>query len=251
LAKNVSLLSTIIEKKKTGQKSLAVLIDPDRVESPDHLLDLLAVINESEADLLFYGGSLITESKDFDSLGMIKKASNLPVVLFPSSPSQIRKEADAILFLSLISGRNPEFLIGHHVTAAPILKASNLEILPVGYMLVGGSRQTTAGYISNTSPIPPNKPEIAAATAMAGEMLGMRLLYLDAGSGADYPVSTEMIEAVKTHTDTPLIVGGGIRSVDTAARAYRAGADVLVVGTAIEEDPDLLGELSGIKSLEL
>jgi len=245
-------VATVLDSIKLSalkkEKSLAVLADPDWFHSGDQVLDFAKRINESAVDYLFYGGSLITESKDFDSLAILKDTVRTPIVLFPSSPGQIRAEADAILFLSLISGRNPEYLIGHHVTAAPLLKKLDLEILPVGYMLVGSEKTTTAEYVSNTAPIPRHKPEIAAATAMAGEMLGLKLLYLDAGSGADQAVSGDMIGAVKNQVGLPLIVGGGIRSVEEASLAYDAGADLIVVGNAIEMNPDLIGALSLCKS---
>ncbi|TAG57186.1 MAG: geranylgeranylglyceryl/heptaprenylglyceryl phosphate synthase, partial [Runella slithyformis] len=162
----------------------------------------------------------------------------------PGSSLHIEPTADAILLLSLISGRNPELLIGQHVIAAPILKRSGLEVLPTGYMLVESGRSTTVSYISNTTPIPHDKPSVAACTAMAGEMLGLQLMYLDAGSGAQKPVSAAMIAAVRQAVDTPIVVGGGINSIDKAYAALEAGADVIVVGNGIEENPDLLPEIA-------
>jgi putative glycerol-1-phosphate prenyltransferase len=168
-----------------------------------------------------------------------------PIVIFPGSPEQISEEADAILLLSLISGRNPELLIGNHVQAAPRLAKSQLEIISTGYMLIDCGKSTTASYISQTFPIPYNKPEIAAVTAMAGEMIGMKCMYLDGGSGAEQPVSTAMIKAVREAVETPIIVGGGIRHEDQVREAFLAGADLVVVGTAIEENPEMLFALSG------
>ncbi len=244
----VKILDSIIQAKGEGKKLLAILIDPDSIQDADQVLDVVRKAEDASVDYIFFGGSLITKTEDFDSLKMIKEITTIPVVLFPSSPAQIRSEADAILFLSLLSGRNPEYLIGHHVTAAPILKNSRLEVLPTGYLLIGCGRPTTAEYISGTQPIPYHKPGIAAATAMAGEMLGLKLIYLDGGSGADKAVSAEMISEVRKSVDLPLIVGGGIRSSEAAAKAYEAGADMIVVGNGAEENPDLIRELSLTKS---
>ena len=190
------------------------------------------------------GGSLITDYVMGDVIAKIKSYTNIPVVLFPGNSLHIDSQADAILLLSLISGRNPEFLIGQHVISAPVLRKSGLEILPTGYMLIDSGRQTTVSYISNTNPIPHDKPGIAACTAMAGEMLGLRLMYLDAGSGAMNPVSPEMIAAVRQSVNTPIIVGGGINSIKKAKNALSAGANVIVVGNGIEENVDLLREIA-------
>ena len=168
----------------------------------------------------------------------------MPVVLFPGSNLHIDMAADAILFLSLISGRNPDFLIGQHVLAAPILKRSRLEILPTGYLLIDSGRQTTVSYISNTTPIPHDKPDVAACTAMAGEMLGLKLVYLDAGSGAQQPVTARMVATVRRTVDAPLVVGGGITTPAQAEELLRAGADLVVVGNAIETHQQLLADIS-------
>jgi len=237
------ILDSIIQARSEGKKLLALLLDPDSIQNADQVMDVLRKAENASIDFIFFGGSLITKTEGFDSLKMIKEITNIPVILFPSSPAQIRKEADAILFLSLLSGRNPEYLIGHHVAAAPILKGSSLEILPTGYLLIGCGRPTTAEYVSGTQPIPYHKPGIAAATAMAGEMLGLKLIYLDGGSGADKPVSVEMISEVRKSIDLPIIVGGGIRNGEAAAKAFEAGADMIVVGNGAEENPDLIQEL--------
>lgn len=237
------LLSDLYERKENGQKSFAVLIDPDKINL-DNFTNLLDLCIEYKADYLFVGGSLITDYVMGDVIAKIKSYTNIPVVLFPGNSLHIDSQADAILLLSLISGRNPEFLIGQHVISAPVLRKSGLEILPTGYMLIDSGRQTTVSYISNTNPIPHDKPGIAACTAMAGEMLGLRLMYLDAGSGAMNPVSPEMIAAVRQSVNTPIIVGGGINSIKKAKNALSAGADVIVVGNGIEENVDLLGEIA-------
>lgn len=237
------LLSDLYERKENGQKSFAVLIDPDKVNL-DNFTNLLDLCIEHHADYIFVGGSLITDYVMGDVISKIKSYTNIPVILFPGNSLHIDNQADAILLLSLISGRNPEFLIGQHVISAPVLRKSGLEILPTGYMLIDSGRQTTVSYISNTNPIPHDKPGIAACTAMAGEMLGLKLTYLDAGSGAMNPVSPEMIAAVRQSVDTPIIVGGGINSMKKAKNALSAGADVIVVGNGIEENIDLLREIA-------
>ena len=197
----------------------------------------------AKADLLFVGGSLLTSAAFNRCVELVKQWSDRPVVLFPGSPAQLSKHADAVLLLSLISGRNPELLIGHHVTAAPTLKAMGIETIPTGYMLVDGGKPTTVSYVSQTLPIPRDKPGIAACTALAGEMLGLRTIYMDTGSGAEFTVSPEMIAAVRNSVDLPIIIGGGIRDAKTARALCTAGADVLVIGTAFEEDPERIFEM--------
>ena len=221
------------------------MLDPDKVEQ-DALTALLTRTKEYPVDFFLVGGSLVTEYVHREVIATIRQHTTTPVVLFPGNPLHIEPSADAILFLSLISGRNPEFLIGQHVIAAPLLKKSGLEILPTGYMLVESGTQTTVSYVSGTMPLPYDKPGIAACTAMAGEMLGLQLLYLDAGSGARRPVSLDMIAAVRAVVDTPLIVGGGINTGEKAYEALKAGADVIVVGNGIEQDPDLLPQLATV-----
>lgn len=226
-----------------GRKSFAVLLDPDKVELSSFPF-MLAESVRYGVDFFFVGGSLITRYAADEIIAAIHKHTHIPAILFPGNSLHIEPSADAILFLSLISGRNPDLLIGQHVVAAPLLKRSNLEVLPTGYMLVESGRSTTVSYISNTTPIPHDKPSVAACTAMAGELLGLQLMYLDAGSGAQNPVSPEMIAAVRKSVDTPIIVGGGINSVVKAQAALEAGADVIVVGNGIEKNPDLLPELA-------
>jgi putative glycerol-1-phosphate prenyltransferase len=173
----------------------------------------------------------------------LKTKSNIPVILFPGSPTQVTPRADALLYLSLISGRNPELLIGQHVLSAPAVKQSGLEILSTGYMVIDGGAPTTVSYISNATPIPSNKNEIALCTALAGEMLGMKLIYMDAGSGAQKPIPAAMIQAVAAQITVPLLVGGGITTPAKAAENCKAGANLIVVGNAIEKDPGLITEI--------
>jgi phosphoglycerol geranylgeranyltransferase len=237
------ILDSLVRLRAEKRKAFAVLLDPDkiRLETFPRLLEQ-AVLHG--VDYFFVGGSLITSNIQADVIAAIRQHTALPVILFPGSNLHIDASADALLFLSLISGRNPEFLIGQHVVAAPILRKSGLEILPTGYLLVESGRQTTVSYISNTTPLPHDKPGVAACTAMAGEMLGLRLMYLDAGSGAKRPVPPELIAAVRQSVETPIIVGGGINSGAKAQAALAAGADLIVVGNGIERDPSLLPEIA-------
>lgn len=223
---------------------LAVLIDPDFATDPERLSRTVQNACMAKADLIFVGGSLLTTGLFDRCVQQVKSLSDRPVVLFPGSPSQLSSHANAVLFLSLISGRNPELLIGHHVTAAPTIKALGIEAIPTGYMLIDGGRQTTVSYVSQTIPIPHDKPGIAAATALAGELLGLRTIYMDTGSGAQRSVSAEMVEAVRGSIGLPIIIGGGIKDARTAGELCEAGADVIVIGTAFEHDPELIFEMS-------
>ncbi|WP_017733274.1 phosphoglycerol geranylgeranyltransferase [Nafulsella turpanensis] len=241
---NNAILSSLASRRTQGIKSFAVLIDPDKITDKAACQKLINMSIENKVDFFFVGGSLVTDDNYHSIVAQIKDNCHIPVILFPGSNMHISMNADAILFLSLISGRNPELLIGQHVVAAPILRKSRLEIIPTGYMLVNSGSPTTVAYMSNTSPIPNNKPSIAACTAMAGEMLGLRLIYMDAGSGSPEPVSPRVINMVRKSVDTPLIVGGGIRSAGMAIDALQAGADVVVVGNGIEKNPNLLIEVS-------
>ena len=235
--------ATLLERKLNRQKSFAVLVDPDKV-NPSSLGSLVDLATDACVDYIFVGGSLVVTDHLDECVSSIKKQTKIPVVLFPGSPSQITPNADALLYLSLISGRNPELLIGQHVLSAPAVKKSRLEIMPTGYMVIDGGAPTTVSYISNASPLPADKKEIAMCTAMAGEMLGMKLIYMDAGSGARIPISEAMIEAVSIQIQIPLIVGGGIIDPEKAYLNCKAGADVIVVGNAIEKDPQLIREMA-------
>ncbi|MBL7863587.1 MAG: geranylgeranylglyceryl/heptaprenylglyceryl phosphate synthase [Cyclobacteriaceae bacterium] len=240
----MSILEIIEARHRLGKKSIAVLVDPDKVDDSSRLRHLIHLANENCIDFFFVGGSLITTPNMGQVIQSIKEDVSIPVVLFPGSSLQIDPGADAILFLSLISGRNPDFLIGQHVQAAPILKNNNLEVLPTGYVLISSGRTSSVAYISNTTPIPDDKYSLAACTALAGEMLGLRLIYLDAGSGAEKEISAKMISTVRKTISVPLIVGGGINSGKKALQALEAGADMIVIGNALEKDPDLLTEIS-------
>ncbi|CAN5133753.1 geranylgeranylglyceryl/heptaprenylglyceryl phosphate synthase [soil metagenome] len=240
----MKILDILQQRHAIGKKSIAVLVDPDKADDPAKLKHLIHLASENCVDFFFVGGSLITTPYLSEVIQSIKEDVNIPVILFPGSSVQIDPSADAILFLSLISGRNPDLLIGQHVQAAPILKNNRMEVLPTGYMLVSSGKTTSVAYISNTTPIPEDKYSLAACTAMAGEMLGLRLIYLDAGSGAEREISPRMISAVRKAVEVPLIVGGGITSAQKAFAALEAGADMIVIGNALEKSPDLLSEIS-------
>jgi len=230
-------------RKHSGKKSFAVLVDPDKV-TDDSVSQIVELSVEAKVDYFLVGGSLVISNYLDECVQLIKSSCNIPVILFPGSPSQVSKFADALLYLSLISGRNPELLIGHHVVSAPVVKKSGLEIMSTGYMVIDGGAPTTVSYISNASPLPADKNEIAMCTAMAGEMLGMKLIYMDAGSGARRAISESMIQKVSECIDVPLIIGGGILTPEKAYLNCKAGADVIVVGNAIEKDESLIKDMA-------
>jgi len=240
------LLSLINNSSRVNKKLFAILIDPDKVET-NSLNQIISLAKETEVDFFFVGGSLLTDNSLDYCIQTIKLNCDIPVILFPGNNLQISKKADAILFLSLISGRNADLLIGNHVISAPYLKESNLEIIPTGYMLIDGGNPTTVSYMSNTFPIPHDKEDIAACTAMAGEMLGLKVIYMDAGSGAKIFISAKMVQKVKRSVSSPIIIGGGINSPETASEIWDAGADVVVVGNAIEKSSELIKRISRVK----
>ncbi len=237
------IYTDLLNARQLGKKKLAVLIDPDqmRMGKLDQIIDLSI---HCKVDYFFIGGSLLVNSQLDQCLEMIRKRCPIPLILFPGNSYQLSYHADAILFLSLVSGRNPDLLIGQHVIAAPYLKLSQLEVLPTGYMLVDGGVGTTVLYMSNTSPIPANKSDIAVCTALAAEMLGLRLIFMDAGSGATKPIPSDMISAVRGAISIPIIVGGGIRSAEKVKENLEAGADVIVIGNAFEHDPSLMIDIA-------
>lgn len=226
----------------SGQKHIVPLIDPDKTDR-QKAGEIGEIAQSLGIPLLLVGGSLITQGNVESTVQEIKKEFSGAVVLFPGHSVQVCEAADGILFLSLISGRNPELLIGQQVVAAPIIKKAGLECIPTGYMLIESGKTTSAAYMSQTVPIPYQKDEIAACTALAGEMLGLKCIYLEAGSGAETPVSASMIKAVKEAISIPLIVGGGIRTEEDARKAAEAGADILIVGNLLEKTPDALQNL--------
>ncbi|MDE3212282.1 MAG: geranylgeranylglyceryl/heptaprenylglyceryl phosphate synthase [Bacteroidota bacterium] len=237
------IYSSLCESKYSGKKSFAVLIDPDKVDD-QKVMQLVELGVNAKIDYFLVGGSLVVSNYIDECVRLIKKHCSIPVILFPGSPSQVSRNADALLYLSLISGRNADLLIGQHVVSAPVIRQSGLEIISTGYMVIDGGAPTTVSYISNASPLPADKNEIAMCTAMAGEMLGMKLIYMDAGSGARVPITESMIAHVSNCIEVPLIVGGGIRDPEKAYLNCKAGADMVVVGNAIEKDESLIYEIS-------
>jgi len=237
-----SIYLDILSSNSKHQKLLAVLIDPDKMMF-ENVSDFIKKVNTSITTHLFVGGSTVDDLATNILVSEIKKHTSLPVVLFPGDVSQITKAADALLFLSLISGRNPEYLIGKHVKAVLRLSEMDLEVLPTGYLLIESGKETSVQKVTNTLPLPRNNIQQIVSTAKAGELLGMKLIYLEAGSGAIHPVSKAIISAVKEKLQIPLIVGGGIRSKKQMDEAYNSGADLVVIGTAFEEDESFFNEL--------
>lgn len=230
-----NIYKNILQSKANNEKLLAILLDPDKIVW-SMMPNLISKINQSPATHIFIGGSLV-ENNILDELIIeIKKYCPLPIVLFPGNPSQISDKADAILFLSLISGRNPDFLIEHQVKAAPILKQTQLEIISTGYILIESGSETAVERISKTKPINRDNLDLVLSTAQAGEMLGNKLIYLEAGSGAKQAVPLEMIKKVSENIEIPLLIGGGIIDLQGIQNAYKAGADLVIIGTAFEND---------------
>ncbi|WP_366186408.1 geranylgeranylglyceryl/heptaprenylglyceryl phosphate synthase [Flavobacterium ovatum] len=235
MQKNNKIYQEILVCKANKKKLLAILLDPDKIVW-ETLGSLSDKINQSPATHIFIGGSLVTSTRIDELIVLLKQKISLPIVLFPGNPSQISNEADGILFLSLLSGRNPDFLIEHQVKAAPLLKQTQLEIIPTGYILIESGTTTAVETVSQTKPLNRNNNDLVLATAQAGEMLGNHLIYLEAGSGAQQSVPQEMIQLVSGNLEIPLIVGGGIISLLEINKMYDAGADLVVIGTAFEND---------------
>jgi len=239
----MGIYNHIIESKKKGRKLFSILIDPDE-QTKESLLQIIEKSKSANVDLFFIGGSLLTNNSLDFCISIIKQNCKIPVVLFPGNSMQVNNKADGILFLSLISGRNPEMLIGNHVITAPFLKESDIEVLSTGYMLIDSGKATSVSYMSNTIPIPHEKDDIAVCTALAGEMLGLKMIYMDGGSGAINTVSEKMIGSVAKNINVPLIIGGGINTAEKAKEKCRAGADIIVVGNAIEKENGLIQEIA-------
>jgi putative glycerol-1-phosphate prenyltransferase len=232
-----NLYQDILQAKANSEKLLAILIDPDKIELQS-VKTLTGKINNSPATHIFVGGSSVETTILNDLIIIIKRNSTLPILLFPGNPSQISAEADGILFLSLLSGRNPDYLIEHQVNAVPILRKTNLEIISTGYILIESGQETAVARVSKTKPLDRYNLNYVLQTAQAGELLGKKLIYLEAGSGAQKAVPHNMISFVSENISIPLIVGGGIRTLQEIQLAYEAGADLVVIGTAFEENPD-------------
>ncbi|HRY98778.1 MAG TPA: geranylgeranylglyceryl/heptaprenylglyceryl phosphate synthase [Bacteroidales bacterium] len=232
----------IRQKQAAGETLFAVLIDPDKGDARS-VVSLVKAGERTGVDLFLVGGSLMMSDRLEAVLRLVRNNTNAPVVLFPGQTMQVHPHADALLLLSLISGRNADFLIDRQVNAAPSIRRSGLEVIPTGYMLIGGGRLTAVHYLSATLPLPQDKPELAACTAMAGEMLGLKMMYLEAGSGAEEPVRAGVIGAVRAAVEVPVVVGGGLREARQVGEVARAGADLIVVGTVLETQPALLPRL--------
>ncbi len=239
----MEIYQDILNATALGRKQLAVLVDPDKLLNKD--VENIAInAAKSAVDYFFVGGSLLVNNELDSCIKTLKANSDIPVIIFPGNNMQLSWKADGILFLSLISGRNPEMLIGLHVIAAPYLKLSPLEVISCGYMLIESGKTTAVQYMSNTMPIPSDKIDIAICTAMAGEMLGLKLIYLEAGSGAQHSVPIAMIEQVKQNINVPVIVGGGLRTPKQVSEVAQAGADIIVIGTAFEQNSGLVSEMA-------
>lgn len=238
-----NIYNQIIQSKIEAKKLLAILLDPDQVVW-ENLDCVISKINQSPATHVFIGGSQVESNRIDELVIKLKQQIDLPMVLFPGNPSQISKEADAILFLSLISGRNPDYLIEYQVKAAPVLKKSQLEIISTGYILIESGGETAVERVSNTKPMDRNKPDFVVATAQAGEMLGNKLIYLEAGSGAKQAIPLEMIRKVSNNILIPLVVGGGIVDLQGIQNAYDSGADIVVIGTAFENNINFFNEIN-------
>ena len=228
-----------------AKKSIALLLDPDKAKD-DSLVNVLKIAVDCKTDYILAGGSITFNSID-TLIENIRKLCSIPVILFPGNLLQLTKKADAILLLSLISGRNPELLIGNHVIAAPYLKDVKDKLLPVGYILISCGNKTSVEYISQTVAIPCDKPDIVVATALAGEMLGLKMIYLEAGSGASNTVPADMVKAVRENVSIPLAVGGGIRTGKEIEELYNAGADLIILGNGVEKNPQLLKDACRIR----
>ncbi len=237
-----SIYSKILSSKLKGKKLLAVLLDPDKLE-PEKIEEVTTNIDPKKVDFIFIGGSTVKNGVTEIFVKKLKKYTNIPLVLFPGDFSQINKYADAILFLSLLSGRNPEYLIEQQIRSVPLLHKTDLEIISTGYILIDGGVETAVQRVSETIPISPNNLKKIVHTACAGMYLGNKLIYLEAGSGAKEPVNPKVIKSVKGEITIPLIVGGGIRTKKQLELAYKNGADLVVVGTAFEENNNILNKI--------
>ena len=237
----MTIYENILQAKAKNEKLLAILIDPEKV-TVEHAFDLAEKIKNSPATHIFVGGSTFSGSHMNELISILKQNTNLPTLIFPGHPFQISEEADGILFLSLLSGRNPDYLIEHQINSVRILEQTNLEVIPTAYLLIDGGSETAVQNVSQTKPIAHNDIELAYKTAKAGELLGMKLIYLEAGSGANQKISSEMIKYITENCKIPVIVGGGIRSIQAMQEVYDAGVDLVVIGTAFENNSNFFKE---------
>jgi len=238
---------TVLEIIKNTSSGIAILIDPDKFESTEKLSEYLDKVSIAQPDFVFIGGSTVSKSDFQNCVRLTKEKIKVPVVIFPGASHQLSEHADAILFLSLISGRNPDYLIGHHIASVPELEKMNIQIIPTSYMLIDGGKKSSVEYISNTNPIPKDAFSIARKTAIAGKFLGHKLLYADAGSGAKECIGKKMIQLL-SQANAPLVIGGGIRSIEQIKNAHKAGANLVVIGNKIEENIDFLLDIKNYNS---
>jgi putative glycerol-1-phosphate prenyltransferase len=238
----------LLNQISSGKKQFAVLIDPDKNQDDQKLLVLLNKISALNPTFIFVGGSTVDSNCFNQCIELIKENCTIPLIIFPGSQDQIHPKADGILFLSLISGRNPDYLIGHHIESAHRLKKMDIEVIPTGYLLIDGGKNSSVQYVSQTTPIPSDQYSIAVKTAIAGELLGMQAIFLDAGSGAINAVNPKMIEEVKRNIKIPLIIGGGLKTINQVKSAFESGADLVVIGNKIEEDVDFLLDLMKLEN---
>lgn len=235
-------MPSILSNIKNVKNAIAVLIDPEKTANEPQLISILEKARNASIDFIFIGGSTVTSQVFQKTAAFIKKQSAIPLVIFPGSSQQISEKADGLLYLSLLSGRNPDYLIGHHIDSATELAEMNLEIIPTGYLLIDGGTRSSVAYVSQTTPIPRSNVSIAKRTALAGKLQGKQVLFLDAGSGAKFAVPTDMIKVIK-QVGLPLIIGGGIQTIDQIKEIHAAGANIAVIGNKIEEDVDFLLEI--------
>jgi putative glycerol-1-phosphate prenyltransferase len=239
----------VLHQFKQSKNAIAVLIDPEKCDNGTHTLDLLEKSKFAGVDFIFIGGSTVTRKEFNATIHFIKSNTSIPVIIFPGSSQQISEKADAILYLSLLSGRNPDFLIGHHVQSAAELFEMELEIIPTAYLLIDGGTQSSVAYVSQTTPIPRDNSTIIRNTAIAGKLQGKQLLYLDAGSGARFSVPAERIKELTT-IDLPIIVGGGITTIEQIEELHQAGTNIVVIGNKLEQDTDFLLDIYAYKKVD-
>jgi phosphoglycerol geranylgeranyltransferase len=245
----IGMVYNNILKNLEQKKLFALLIDPEPY-TRGKLLQVISIANNTGVDYILVGGSFVPSLEKFeDTLQLVRSHSDIPVLIFPGNYLQVSDKAQGILLLNLISGRNPDYLIGQHVLASRAIQKSGIEVMPTGYILVENGKATSVEYVSNTRPIPANKHEIIISTALAGEQMGNKLIYLEAGSGAINTVSADIVKKVKSNIQIPLIVGGGIACPETVELLFNAGADMVVVGNAIEKDPELLHRIKEHKAV--
>lgn len=237
-------MNTLLEKISRKKGQIALLIDPEKTHSSDHIDTLLHKAGFAGVDYIFIGGSTVARKELEQCVRNVKQKTTIPVLLFPGSSSQLSEDADGLLFLNLLSGRNPDFLIGHQVACAEEVFDMNLEVIPTSYLLIDGGKMSSVAYVSQTTPIPRDQHNIAVKTSIAGYLMGQQLTFLDAGSGALNAVPVELVRKISSKLPTPIIVGGGIRDTETITAFARAGANIIVIGNKIEEEVDFLLDLA-------